>query len=637
MPAAERPHLVGLVTLVTVCLSGCVTELGLLDDGWTRLPPGSLSEPRPARPTESLPAEVSRVEIPPEPTLDRERSKPKRPLTLAQASLLALKNNRRIRIVSFDPKIAAQQPLLSDAAFDMRFGVGGTYSKTDTPTASQVESQGGGSTFQVDSFVPPAGLPNLLSVDKRLRSGGAFSANYGFSYDKVDNGGEFLNLNPSWRSNFTVSIEQPLVRGRGKEVNELDIRIARVNHDQSLHEFERTAQELLRDTQLAYWNLAYALLNRQSLLRSRESAEDTENSLVAQFELGRADLSDLAHGTLFAEGVAAEAARAERAIQSAEQQLRILMGLPSDDGMRLDPTEPPIADLFDPDWEGGVRAAFAKRPDLKSQATRVKSARLVMRQSAEVLRPDVAAVGNFGLAGLDDGLSDSLDDLNTGDFANWSLGVRYQQTLGRRAEKATLELAKLSLGREKATLKAIEATVISELEDSYREIATTREVVEHEIARVKAAEVFLDSRKQLHEKGLLRLANLLEARSFLTDARVELLLALVEYNQAIVSWQWATGSILGKPLGKLTKPEDDPSDALKLLMNPPPVPTIPPLPIPNIPEVDLGGLTERVGDVPDLDPLELPDPTAESAIERLFDAGPLPGEDRDAAGWEAAD
>ena len=595
-----------MLAAAAVLLSpGCLTDVGLMDDGWTRLPPNSLADARPPVPTPDLCAESRLIDVPPEPEPERYADRPVRRLTIAQAMLLAMQNNRRVRIVSYDSRIAEQQPILADSGFDPRFGVGGSFAKTDQPAASDIEALGPGNSLQVDSFGTPAGLPNLLSIDKRLRSGGAFSANYGFTYDLVDNGGEFLNLNPAWRSTFSVSIEQPLVQGRGQEVNELGIRIARVNHRQSLHEFERTVQELLRDTQLSYWNLVYAILNESSLRRSVDAARQTREQLVQQFEVGRADLADLAHGTLYSEGVEAELARAAGGIQDAEQQLRILLGLPSDDGLRIEPVEKPLAAVFKPDWKKGVRTAFQMRPDLKSQANRVQSARLVMRQSAETLRPDIDAVGTVGVSGLYDTLPKSTAQLDSGDYLNWSLGVRWQQSFYRRAEKATHELSELSLAREQATLYAIEQTVLNELQDAYREIQSKLEVVEHQRARSEAAAIFLDSRRLMYEKGLLTLEGLLEAEAFLVEARVEQSLSLIEYNQGIVSWQWATGSILKGPVGTLSEPKPLEGKAIELLRDPPPPPELDPIIEPPLPRANVKSLDELVPVIPELPPVDL--------------------------------
>ena len=635
--ASRRGRSLAGVVALAVVLCGCVTDIGLMDDGWTRLPPRSLEPASEPVATPDLCAESRLIDVPPPPKPEAYDDRPARPLSLAQASLLAMKSNRRIKIVSFDNRIAEQQPILADAGFDPRFGIGGSFAKTDQPAASDIEAIGPGLTLQVDSFGTPPGLPNILSIDKRLRSGGAVSANYGFTYDLVDNGGEFLNLNPAWRSTLSVTIEQPLVQGRGHEVNELGIRIARVNHKQSLHEFERTVQELLRDTHLAYWNLVYAILNESSLRRSVTAARQTRETLVTQFEVGRAHIADLAHGTLYAEGVEAELARAAGGIQEAEQQLRILLGLKSDDGMRLSPTEKPIASLFKPDWTEGVRTAFVKRPDLKSQANRVQSARLVLRQSAETLRPDIDAVASMGFTGLDDNLPEAMRELDSGDYANWSVGVRYQQSFYRRGEKATHELAELSLGREKATLNAIEQTVLNELQDAYREIHSTQEVVLHQRARVEAAAIFLESRRAMYEKGLLTLEGLLQADAFLVEAKIELLLALIEYNQAIVSWQWATGCILSKPIGTLETQPPLKGKAFDLLRDPPPPPKLDPIPEPMLPEVRLESLDERVPVIPELPPVDFDELTEDDERLDLIPGGSAAVEDEVRRAFENRD
>ena len=577
-------------------LAGCIAELGLLDDGWTRLPDCAAIPPKPAAPTPPLPPEQPLIEIPPAPRVWTYEEKTTELMTMGQAVLAALKNNRRIHIVRFDPQIAAAQPILADALFDARVGTGGSFSKTDQPVASEIESLGGGSDLQIDTFGPAPGLADLVTLDKRLRSGGSFAARAGLTYDDVDGNAILLNLNPSWRSTFTVSIEQPLVQGRGREVNELEVRIAKSNAEVADHEFERTVQELLRDVQIGYWNLKHAIMSYESMKRSASSADGTRDMLVEQFKVGRASLPDLAQGAVYSETLSVERTKSLANIQDAEQQLRVLIGRKPEDGVRLVPSEPLQTGDFAPDWEEGVRKAYERRSDLKVQAGRVRSARLALRQSAEVLRPDLDAFATMTYAGLGGDFTSAVNQTQSREFANWSVGVRYQTTLGKRGEKASRHLSELSLAREQAAMRSIEETVLAELRDAYRQVHASLGVVRHHRGRVEASNELVRSRIKLHELGMLTLEQRIDAEAIAVDAESELLIALAEYNQAIVNWQYATGGSADRPVGVFDSPKRPPNEALDLLRDPPPPPEFELPPERDLPSTgfDLEGLVPEI-------------------------------------------
>src|SRR5205085_399078 len=92
-------------------------------------------------------------------------------------------------------------------------------------------------------------------------------------------------VNPSYRPDVQLSIEQPLLQGFGTEINQLrashpgsvlnnpgvlnnfqaptpeGILITRLRFDQQRAEFERNVQIMVLNVELAYWNLYYGYWN----------------------------------------------------------------------------------------------------------------------------------------------------------------------------------------------------------------------------------------------------------------------------------------------------------------------------------------------------------------------------------------
>ena len=522
------------------------------------------------------------VEIPPEPARGADCGEDARPLSLAEAVLTALRHNRQIRVVEFDPRIAALQARLADTEFDPALGGGLNWTNAHNQSATAIGSLGDedGSTRVRSLGLPPA-APDTIGVTKRLRSGGAASVGYGLTYDWTDSEGALVLINPAYRSTVRISVEKPLGRGHGKDVNSLGIAIARTNLSQTKHEFERSVRELVRDVHLAYWNLVGTRMTVEALKTSVSTAEQTVEQLAAKFEIGRSSLPDLAQAVQFAEAQRGELIAAENQLLADEQSLAAVVGYDPEDVRRLTPTDRPLTAAYLPDWEQGVRDAFRGRPELQSQAAAVRLARLGLAGAGDGLRPDVTAFAAGAVGGLGDDAGSSLDVLGEGEFGSWSVGVRWSHPIGRRADRLAHEQARLLLAQARTALKSTEENILRELTLAYRNVRSSYETVRHEHARLKAAEVFSEARHKMYELGVITVEDLIAADHQLSEAQLAARLRLIEYNVAVVGWEYATGRLAGPREASETSASEPPavgSRAMDLILNPPERPEIPGLP-----------------------------------------------------------
>lgn len=216
-------------------------------------------------------------------------------VSLAECIQFALEHNPRIHVSQYLVPNAAEAITLQESAFDPIFKAGAQWGRSDQQVISTIEGNGIGSGgIATDAFGPPQGLTEQLSIAKTFDSGGFFEAGWETTYTFTEPAGSFLTLNPSQRSRLNFRLEQPLFRGAGEDVNRAGIQIARANHRASIHSFAASVNELIRNTQQAYWQLHLARSNVEANEQFVTEARATCQKEVTKRGLGSSSLPQIA-------------------------------------------------------------------------------------------------------------------------------------------------------------------------------------------------------------------------------------------------------------------------------------------------------------------------------------------------------
>ena len=134
-------------------------------------------------------------------------------ISLEECRALTLENNLDLKVQLIGPAISAERVKEAEAGFEAAFSATAVYSETHSPVASEIELQGN----QVDNTY------TNLGVDIPLRTGGEIAIN--LIDNRVESNSEYMTPNPSYSSDFSASISQPLLRNAGKRANTHTIRI----------------------------------------------------------------------------------------------------------------------------------------------------------------------------------------------------------------------------------------------------------------------------------------------------------------------------------------------------------------------------------------------------------------------------
>ncbi len=191
-------------------------------------------------------------------------------VTLPEAIILALSNNKQFQVDRIKPAIVSTFELEEAALFDPIFQAFGERSRerTDKHTVQQ--------NFNVTS-----------RVSRYLPTGTKVEAEAGSDWNR--------SMPPStdpesdWRSYVQVGVTQKLLRGAGVDVNLVNLRKAALDTRISLFELTGLAETLVSDIENAYWDHLSALgqvnINSRSLALARRLVRETQERVASVPEI----------------------------------------------------------------------------------------------------------------------------------------------------------------------------------------------------------------------------------------------------------------------------------------------------------------------------------------------------------------
>ena len=457
-------------------------------------------------------------------------------LTLEKCRALALANNLAIKVQLISPSIAAQRVSEEEARFEAAFNARAGYIKTDTPAATEVDIAGS----QVDYSY------TNLGVQVPLRTGGTVTFDLADNRIKTDS--EYAIFNPSYGTDLSFSISQPLLRNAGERTNTYGIRIAK--YERQISE-ARTKLEIIRVISVAdrfYWRL-YATrrelqvrkkeydLAKAQLEQARRFVNSGERS---QVEIVRAEagVAEKLEGIIVAENSVRDR---ERELKRILNKPQLKMQTPT---ILITSTEPePVH--YELEGQRAVEAAIENRMEMLELELQIAEDVSTIDFRRNQALPLVTLDYTYNINGLGATRNDSYDLLFDKRFEDHRLGVSLLVPLGNEAAKSRLRQAfyqrrqrLVTQENRKALIELEVLNAIDQLEANWQRILATRQ------NSILSGRLFEAERRQF-ELGLRTSTDVLDAQTKFANAQSSEIRALAEYQIAEVDLAYATGTLLG--------------------------------------------------------------------------------------------
>jgi outer membrane protein TolC len=452
-------------------------------------------------------------------------------ITVNEAILVALENNRGLIVQRYNPGIKRTLEQQQLAAFDPSL----------TGSASFIRNRetafGTGNQSLTQGYVAQAGLQEFLPTGTTLN----------FTGDTAIN--QFPDWNdPRYSTNFHMSATQSLMRGFGLDVNLADLRQARIATLQTEYDLRGTAETLVASTEEGYWDYALALrkveIYQQSLAIAQQQLQETQERI----RVGKLAPTELAASQATVAQRQEDLINARSTIETTRIQLLRLMSPPGENPLGREVTlsyEKVLPNDEIGDVEQHIQVAMRLRPDLNQARLQVNSDNLTIVQTKNGLLPQLDTFVNLGRTGYASSFGHSIGNFTDADNYGVEAGISsFQYTLGNRDARAAYTRSVFTRDQALESLSNLEQLAEVDVRLAFVEVIRSKE----QIAATRATRVFQEEKLRAETERLRvgKSTTLLVsiAQNDLLTSQIAEVEAVVSYVKALVELYRLEGSLL---------------------------------------------------------------------------------------------
>jgi outer membrane protein len=521
-----------LLFSILCLLNGC--------DQFSKKDPYALKiDPERFRKVETLKLKESKTQEPVRPDINDVNEAPPKELELSleQCRAMTLENNLELKVQLISPAIAAERVSEEEARFEAAFNSNVNFVKTDTPTASFLDEISGSQTEY---------LGTDLGVQVPLRTGG--TVNFNMADSRIKTGSIYSVFDPSYSSDMSLSISQPLLRNAGRRTSTYAIRIA--EYERQITD-ARTKLEVIRVLAAAdrvYWYLYAARRELEVRKKQYDLAEALYQQALRFVEAGDKPQVEV---------IRTEAGVAQRleAIIIAENNVRVRerdlkrtlnkVGLGMETPTVLIPATEPDPVRYELETKRLVATAMENRTEMLELELQIAEDVASVEYAKNQALPLVTLDYRYNVNGLGASRNDSFDLLFDKRFEDHRVGLQLLVPLGNGAAKSRLLQAfyqrrqRLASRDNRETMIELDVlNAVDQLEANWQRVLASRQ------SSILDGRLF-EAEKRQFELGLNTSTDVLQAQANFANSQSAEIQALTDYQISLVDLSYATGTLLG--------------------------------------------------------------------------------------------
>jgi outer membrane protein TolC len=473
--------------------------------------------------------------LPPLKVSSGEAEKPVVELSVEEAVVRALANSSDIRIVSFDPAIAAEDMTRAWSDFDPTVFGRFDYENADAPVNS----------------VSDIGLRDSRVWENGIKQKNTIGSEWSVSYALVRNWDDLFTrrLSTRYEPMLLFQLKQPLLRDGWEMVNMAGVNIAKLNHVTAMTSFRQKAEEVVTQVTGAYWVLVQAKTDVDIQGHLLEKTGETFAKIKARQGIDATTLhvKQIEAAMKSREAFLLSANKRYTDVQEAlirllaDKQLSVLKEF------KLTPTSQPVLKVDKPEVSEVLRTAMEANPIIAQARLGIDVAQINVDVAKQQRMPRLDLVATARVRALERGYGAANESIADGDYTGYSVGVTYEYPLGNRQREAELRRRRLERSKAISILHNISDQVAIEAKERIREIEKTQSEMQVQTEAVEAAEVYLQT---LEDSELVRqnltpeyLLVKLQAQEALAEAQRAHIKAVVDLNVAVIQLAQTEGTV----------------------------------------------------------------------------------------------
>ena len=346
-----------------------------------------------------------------------------------------------------------------------------------------------------------------------------------------------------------LNLKQSLLKDSWIDAGRMQIEVNKKNLKISEQTVRMQLMSTILDVQTAYFDLVYA----------NENVKVMEKALALAKELWEGDSQRVKVGTLppLSEKMAeshvqtaeANLSAAHELLETRRNALRTLLtdDLANTPEQMLVPSDGLVVVPIEPNRAASLDTATKLRPDYLEARLQVERQGIVVRYQYNQMWPALDLTGIYGANGTSEtSHGDSLAVMADQTYPVWGIGIQLRVPLGnvqaRNKWKASKEMKEQTL----LNLKKVEQTIYVQVDDTLKSLKRVYQRLMSNRKATEYAEMAFEAEKRKMADGQSTSFLVSEYESRLIAARTAEILAIVDYNKAVVRLAYNEGSTLEK-------------------------------------------------------------------------------------------
>ncbi|WP_299435372.1 TolC family protein [uncultured Aquimarina sp.] len=352
----------------------------------------------------------------------------------------------------------------------------------------------------------------------------------------------------------TLSLTQPLIRGRGTKVTTALEKASLLQLKSNENNYEFTSSLELAQMAIAYWQYLAAYKNT---IIFKENEERVRNVLQITEELVKADKKPA--GDLIQ--IKADLANQERQTTLAKQDLHNtrlnlgrVIGLSDTDSELLGVPKNGFPTIEESGFETGlitksmIEIASKNRKDLEAFEKNKESAELQLNLANNNLKPqlDLTGFATYGGMNMGNGLDQAFNTLSNRQGRNYGVGLRlnFSFPLNNNLAKGNYTLSKTTLRDQEIGYNDLQRNIDLNVNIAVNNLKNYVLVLEKAAETLKHSKEVFKNEQIKFRNGLTTILNLILFQERLTFAQRDYLLAKQQFAVAIVNLRFETGTLI---------------------------------------------------------------------------------------------
>lgn len=515
------------VLLLAVLITGCTPP-----DRWAAFEPDWAAKLEAEARRSKASAEEFRPQAEQPPALDFPAEGDIR-LTVEQATLMALRNNRELSVRLFDPLVARTFADVERSIYDPEVFAEATYGEFEASETSRATEEQFAVVGQERRYA--------AGVRQRLPTGTDVEL-------EATEGRSFSNRTPDQHeARLGLTVTQALLQGFGPTVNLAAIRQADLDLVASRYELRGFIEALVAEVETTYWRYAFAREAIAIFEQSLELAQRQENEAAQRIEVGVLAPTEGA------------AARAEVALREQDlidarseldtQRLRLmrLVNVEPDahaERPLIAASEPAPPEAAIDDLAERVRVAQRYRPDLSEARLRLDQNRLETIVTRNGLLPRLDLFATVGKSGYAESFREALTAARDEESYDLAAGIEFRHFLGNRAAEARDLAARASREQSAAAVANLEQLVALDVRLAATQVERARQQIGASAATRALREEALRAEEERFRVGASTSLLVAQAQRDLVASRIDELEATIGHRVALIELHRAEGTLL---------------------------------------------------------------------------------------------